>query len=78
MTTAKPVARGGAGGATHPPNHKKGPLFATKWGKNEVFVRGLGLKGPLFGKPPPPPPKKILAMGLLHTFGLETMLYQRQ
>ena len=28
------------GGATHPLNLAKGPLLATKWTKNEVFVRG--------------------------------------
>ena len=35
-------SRGGGGvrGATHPPNLSKGPLLATKWAKNGVFVAG--------------------------------------
>ena len=36
----RPVARGGAGGAMNPPNLPKGPLLATKWAKNGVFVGG--------------------------------------
>ena len=56
---SRPVARGGVGGAMHPPpNLPIGPLWATKWVKNEVFVGGLrggwGSKSPLFGGPAPP------------------------
>ena len=36
----KARSQGGAGGATHPPNLPKGPLLATKWAKNGVFVGG--------------------------------------
>ena len=48
----RPVARGGAGGAMHPPNLPKGPLLATKWTKNEVFeegLRGVRFKKSTFG-----------------------------
>ena len=31
-------SQGGCGGVMHPPNLAKGPLLATKWTKNEVFV----------------------------------------
>ena len=37
---SRPVARG-VGGAMHPLNLPKGPLLATKWAKNRVFVKGL-------------------------------------
>ena len=33
-------SQGGAGGAMLPPNLPKGPLLATKWAKNGVFVGG--------------------------------------
>ena len=39
---ARPVAGGGGGGGVmHPPNLSKGPLLATKWAKNGVFVGGF-------------------------------------
>ena len=71
---ARPVARGVQGGATHSPDLPKGPLLATKWAKNGVFVAGL--RGARFKKSTfrvqklhfwgvPYPPKSILAMGLL-------------
>ena len=31
----------GCGGGMYPPNLPKGPLLATKWAKNEVFIGGL-------------------------------------
>ena len=55
-------SQGGTG--MHLPNW----LFDTKWAKTGVFVRGLDLKGPLFGVLHPLPSKKkkkkILAPGL--------------
>ena len=64
---------GGVGGATHLPNLPKGPLLATKWAKNGVFVGGLkgwGSKSLLFGSKRSTfggsrtAPNLILAMGL--------------
>ena len=66
-------SQGRCGGCDAPfPNLPIGPLWTTKWVKNEVIVGGLrggwGSKSPLFGgpapPPPPPPPKSILATGL--------------
>ena len=48
---------GGRGGATQPPNLTKGPLLATKWAKNGVFVgglRGVRFKKSTFGGLAPP------------------------
>ncbi len=51
LDLVRPVARGVRRTS---PNLLKGPLFATKWAKNEVLWGGLGPKGPLSGVPHPP------------------------